>query len=202
MNPDRLRQLYRQSAEHRPDPGPCELAPEEMLAVLQGTAAPADRERVLSVIATHPACKEEFDLLRAVALAGAPPRRAWFQAPWALAAILVVGAGLGALALIRGTEPVPVYRGDADSPRLVSPLREIGDSEVAFTWRPVRDAWVYEVTVVAEADVTRWQGSTADTTLVLPDSVLRAGTAFRWWVAARLPDGRSLRSESATVRRR
>jgi hypothetical protein len=200
MNPDRLRQLYRQSAGHRPDAGPCALAPEEMLAVLQGTAAPADRERVLSVIATHPACKEEFDLLRAVVLAGAAPRRSVFRAPWALAAMLVVGLWLGALVLLRGPNPAPAYRGDGDSLILVAPVGVMAEGDVALTWRPVHEAWVYEVTVVSEGDATRWRGSTADTTLVLPDSLLRAGTGFRWWVAARLPDGRSLRSGSAAVR--
>ena len=201
MNPERLRQLYRLATATRADLGPCMLEPEEMLAVLQGTATRADRERVLTTIATHPACKEEFDLLRAVVLAGAPPRRAWFPAPWALAAMLLVGAGLGALVLLHGSAAAPVLRGRTEGVTLVAPRGAIATGPpVTFVWRAVPEAWSYDLTVVDGAGEFLWRGSTSDTTL-RPADGLRVGTAaLQWWVVARLPDGRSLRSATADAR--
>jgi hypothetical protein len=73
MNEERMRELYARSTARRAasDP-PCEVSLERMIDVLERRGSEEERREVLAEILRSPACREEFELLRAVVRAEQP----------------------------------------------------------------------------------------------------------------------------------
>jgi hypothetical protein len=199
MSDERLKTLYREAQARRASRGePCGVPLETMIEVLEQQGSEESRHRALAEILANPACREEFELLRAVITAGRHPqssrrRTAW---RWAAAMVAVVGLGWAArTALAPATRDA--LRGGAAGFALVSPEGAV-DHPTVLAWRAVPGAFRYEVSLVDSVGALRYATTTADTQLTLPDSVaLAPGAIYRWWVRASLPDGAVRRSNTA-----
>ncbi len=204
MNDERLKALYARALAERAARGTeCQVPLEAMLAVLERRGSEAERQETLRQVLAHPACREEFELLRAVVRAAEASSSRWRVPAWGWAAGIALL--LGTVWFWRGRGPdVDVLRGDSVQVTPLAPLGGEAPASPRLVWRPVTGAFSYEVVVVDTAGLPRFTGSTTDTTVSLPDSVgLDPGAVYRWWVRARRSDGTELRSPtiSFTVRR-
>src|SRR5215470_15442750 len=108
MNDAELRQRYRELLARRAENGTenrrdCP-SPSELLDLVEGRGDENERLRRLDHVMACPACHRDFELLRAVNVAGKreEPRVRVLGAPLALAAGVVVAFALGASLLLRG----------------------------------------------------------------------------------------------------
>lgn len=195
MNDDQLKVLYAHARSNRAQrSGTCELPLEAMLAVLEHRGSEAERMETLRRVLANPACKEEFELLRAVAqAAGERPQRrlnpAW---RWAAAVLVLVGAGwlwLGAPLTRESDEPRAAPADGA--PGLVEPAADaLVRGSIRFVWQAVPGARGYRVELLTDAGTLVTSIETADTIARYdPTPVDSAGTAFYWVVVAMLPEG-------------
>jgi hypothetical protein len=199
MNEDRMRELYARSSARRAasDP-PCEVSLEAMVDVLERRGSEEERRRVLAEILRSPACREEFELLRAVVRASQPVR-APVVVPqiWRWAAGIAAVAGLGlAFAVWRGRSPEPL-RGGAPAIVLHGPADGAQVAAVpAFAWSPVPGALEYRLELLTDGGQVAFSSTVRDTTLALsPAPALPAGR-YLWLVVAETPTGESARSET------
>lgn len=176
------------------------LRPEDVAAYLDGRLSGEELERVESVLAESPEARREL-VEASRLLATLPVRRSSLRRP-----MLVAGAAAAAvLALVaiptilqdRGTERVsaerPARSDDVTGIRKVLPEdgAEVGPTGVRFLWGTVLGA-TYHLTITDTQGRTIWQTSTADTTLILPETVPLLGpTSYYWNVDALAPDGSS-----------
>jgi hypothetical protein len=203
MNDDSLRRVYGKTLDKSAaNTSRATCPPPERLADLVDGAVPeAERMTMLAHVSSCAHCLREYEMLRSLK-AGAEemaPRR-WMQAPMLRAAVIVLGVGVGALAVnifMKGR--ADVERGGSERVSLVSPAGQVpAASPLVFTWRAVAGASSYRVEVLDGADLPHYSASTTDTTYMVPDSVhLAAGTSYTWWVRAQLRDGGERRSQLA-----
>ncbi|MBK8059720.1 MAG: hypothetical protein IPK33_18195 [Gemmatimonadetes bacterium] len=134
-----------------------------------------------------------------------PPRVAMRR--WAMAAALVLAAGLGGEAWRRtraagGEGEAPVVRGDASEVTVVAPTARASQSFDGFTWRAMPGAGRYVVEALDTLGSVLFSRATSDTLLV-PTAAERTALAgagsFDWMVTAQRGDGNERRSPLTRV---
>lgn len=211
MNDEQLKELYARAIANRAQRGgSCDVPLEAMVAVLEHSGNEAERMETLRRVLANPACREEFELLRAVAEGAreAPARR--LNPAWSLAAAVALLLGSGWLwwstrpgidALRGGPEEVEQPRpGDRDDPGatptdaapvLVEPAADARVARtVRFVWQAVPGARAYRVELLSEPGTLVTSIETSDTTArYAPTAGAAVGRAYRWVVIALLPEG-------------
>jgi hypothetical protein len=193
---DLLRDLYRADTAREASAAPtdCPVPHERMVALLEGRLPRRERLATMQQILDHPACREEFALLRSVRDAAGgrtgPPRPAFGSLRAAAAvAVLLVSASVVAL-LLRGGREEPL-RGPAAGLGLIAPSGTVGNGPLGLVWHASADAERYDVTVADAGGVPVITRVTTDTSLAV--GPLPPGR-YRWWVRATRPDGTTGRS--------
>ncbi len=212
MTDDELRSAYaRAMAARTPTARSACPSPEALAALVRREGAEATRLETLDHTMACAACRQEFELLRAIAAgeerASGPrvhPLRWQRPLALALAASLVLAVGLGP-----GRQWLT--GGDVDTMRsadtgVVALLPESGatiaSDSIEFAWRRMPGATRYHVDVLTTDGDVRLAATTADTTIALAIPADLATGTYRWWVRAELPGGEQ-RSDARplTVRR-
>jgi anti-sigma factor RsiW len=177
----------------------------ELFAAVRGEGIEAERLRVLDHALKCPACRRELALLHAVSTGETVAasrnirERSWKNwVPAALAASLVLVAGLAGLARLRVRTSDEVTRaGAAAGPALVTPANgaAVRSGLVSFTWRSMPAVIQYTLEVDAADGTVLVSSPTRDTTLRAPIAATAVGEN-RWLVRAKLQDGSEKRSEA------
>jgi hypothetical protein len=195
---DRIRQAYRDALERRgqTDDTSCP-DPEALLSLAEGAGPEAERLEVLDHVMSCSTCRQEFELLRALAVAR-PRERNWLRSWMAAAASVVLLAGAGYAVWWQMGPGDTVYRGADSGVELVAP--ESGgsvDGDVQFVWRGESGAFEYVLEILDPDGGSLLRRTTADTLVIvhLPDHPGLSGSV-RWWVRARLDDGTEKVSET------
>jgi hypothetical protein len=206
LNDDRLRLAYLDAARDRAvaDRGP-HPDPEALLAVAERGGSEAARLEVLDHVMACEPCRRELDLVRAsVAAAGAPRVRTWSRSPsvglMALAALLLVVAGVRLYLTSRDSEAGPVLRGGEGV--ATYPVRWLPSVGAGLAWRPADGAIAYRLEIIDDAGravVDSTLRGMRDTSFVLVDSLVRGRTGLTWTVTATLGDGTTITSLPALV---
>lgn len=199
------RVLERLGREDRAD---C-TSPEAILSLVEGTEEEDARLRTLDHVMACPPCREDFELLRALARsrpaelieknAARPSFRFRPQKlAWAASLVLALGAGSiwwGSM----DTNPADVMRGDGDGVQLISPSTgAVLEGDMAFVWHPVPGAFRYDLEVFGPDGTVVFQESTPDTVLLARDFPFAPGSPeLSWWVTASTADGARI---SSTIR--
>lgn len=157
-------------------------------AFIDRRQAAEDRNALLAHLADCDQCRQEMLAARQVLRARGRRRLAAVAGGSAIAAALV-------LVLLPGGSP-PATRSSAGAATIIvlGPVGEVA-TPIRLAWSGAGEGAAYRV-VVTEADgASVWRGSTMDTTVPLPDSIVfHAGNVYLWWVDALLPDGTTLSS--------
>ena len=196
MNEARLRKLYARAAAERAPAGRegCP-APEQLVALADGSLPEqVSRERLVDHLTACPACRRDYDFLRVVEEA-AIPKRVGRSVTLALAAsiALLVGATLLWRGPIVTEGPGPVRGGDERPVDLVAPVGTMPAGErVEFVWRSRAGTPVYQLELLGPDGRVLFSGRTADTSLVLPDSVHLVGAEYQWTLRAPGGEGAQL----------
>ena len=199
-NDARLRQAYRAAVL---DQGPraggeSHPEPEALVAVAERSGSEAVRLEVLDHVMACEACRRELDVVRASLLAaGMPRQRTWFRSPaigmMAIAATLLVVAGVRLfMTSSADQEPGPRLRGG--SAVTTYPVRWLPSVGAGLAWRPTAGAERYRLEVVDENGAAVVDSTMRDTTLIVPDSLLRGRREVTWSVSATLGDGSTVTS--------
>lgn len=195
-----LRELYERALTERgvPERAGC-VSPAAILALVRREGAEEQRLATLDHVLACAACRGEFELLRAIELAGeqagvvsAPARRSWANrgwrqvAPLALAASVLLAVGVGVWQRVGRHEGPEVERGVPDAVTLVAPAADAtASAPVSFVWRAVPGARRYQLEVLDAGGTPVYALSTGDTVVTLPDMRrLARGAEYRWWVRA------------------
>jgi hypothetical protein len=188
MSDTRLQELYAQALARRSDAtaAGC-VTPEQLLALVQREGAESDRLATLDHVMGCPACRREFDLLRAVESAGRritqdPPVRSIGRrlASFALAASLLLAVGVGLL--VRNRTAGDAVRGGKGPLTLLSPdIYVPPGQEIIFAWRPVPGGSRYRIEVMDQSGKAIFSEVTRDTTVIWRAG-LPAGKQYQWWV--------------------
>jgi len=193
MNDERLREAYdlllrersRRTAES-------DMSLEAMCDVLVRRGSEESRLAAIDRIMAHPRLAEEFEVLRAAHEAGKVAQRRIFSArPLAIAATLIATVGLGTWLSQRGGDGTDPIRGPRIAIPLYSPAETVlADSARVFVWSANPDANQYIFELNTADGNPLYAITTADSSLVLPDSVrLAPGTSYLWWVRSSTPSG-------------
>jgi hypothetical protein len=188
----RLQQLYARRVARQGTPPGCPT-PEAVLALLRREGGEHERLATLEHVMSCPGCHREYQWLRAgdeaaVEAGGEPAaviRPAWWPgAPLALAASIVVVAGVAGLlssVLWKGADRV---RGTVSEIQLVTPgATANADATIAFAWHPLPKASRYVLEVQREDGSVALADTTADTVLTIaPSAALLPDSTYRWWV--------------------
>jgi hypothetical protein len=193
MTEARLRSLYARAALERApvDREGCP-APEELLALADGSLADhVSREPLVDHLTVCPACRRDYDVLRVMEEA-ATPRRVGRSVALALAASIALL--VGATFLWRGSSvtegPGPLRGGEKRPVDLVAPVGTLSAGKrVEFVWRSRADRPAYELELLGPDGRVLFARRTADTSIVLPDSVHLAGADYQWTLRARGAEG-------------
>ncbi|MGE0442012.1 MAG: hypothetical protein AB7S39_16105 [Gemmatimonadales bacterium] len=189
MNDEELRRGYRDALRGRPgDEVARGVSLEQIEALAAGRLPEPEAMALLDRVMADDRLRAEFELLRSVheAAVQAPSRR--WVAPVVLAATVVVAVGGAILTRPRGGDPPRVRSGGVVAVALLAPAEDASlPRPVVLTWRPVADAVRYGVEVLDEAGTVVFTGTTRDTLVALPDSVLAGGARYRWLVSATTP---------------
>jgi len=199
-NDERLRQAYRAAVLDRGPRagGGSHPEPEALVAVAERSGSEAVRLEVLDHVMACEACRRELELVRASLLAaGMPHQRTWFRSPaigmMAIAATLLVVAGVRLfMASSVDQEAGPRLRGG--SAVTTYPVRWLPSVGAGLAWRPTAGAASYRVEVVDENGAAVVDSTMRDTTVVVPDSLLRNRRELTWSVSATLGDGSTVTS--------
>jgi hypothetical protein len=189
MNVTRLQELYSQALARR-DPAGTDacVSPEELLALVRTEGPEARRLESLDHVMGCPACRREFDLLRALGSAQARPANRPSLAilgrrftPLALAASLLLAIGVG-LAVRSRVQPDDTVRGGDTKLVLVAPSTEVPPGPLTFVWQRIPGAQRYQIELLDADGNLAFSQATGDTSLTWPADQLRPGSAYRWWV--------------------
>lgn len=201
MNDDRLRALYAGAMARMPIPEEV-VSLDAMMDVLERRGSESERSRTLKRILRDPRAREEFELLRVVVQAGAPPRASWKTAVfWRVAAAAVIMAGT-ALIFSLTHEPAEPMRGGEATVTTVQPADDaILTTPPLFVWQRVTGAVDYRLEVVDSSGAVVFEEQVGDTTSTGPmGTELRPGALYRWSVTALTTDARSVRSATHAFR--
>ena len=204
MNEGDFVRLYQRGTANRRDAARvgC-VPPEALLAVVEQQGSEEERLASINHAMTCADCGEELELLRATRVVRDRARIP--HGGFALAASLVLVAGLGYYTLARRGSPEPavdstVMRGVTGDIQLVSPAGDVQRVD-SLVWRSMPGVTSYVVEVRREDGTLVTRAATTDTSFVVPDSARVApGNDVYWTVSARLSDGSELRSAARRVR--
>ena len=204
MNEGDFVRLYQRGTANRRDAARvgC-VPPEALLAVVEQQGSEEERLASINHAMTCADCGEELELLRATRVVRDRARIP--HGGFALAASLVLVAGLGYYTLARRGSPEPavdsaVMRGVTGDIQLVSPAGDVQRVD-SLVWRSMPGVTSYVVEVRREDGTLVTRATTTDTSFVVPDSARVApGNDVYWTVSARLSDGSELRSAARRVR--
>jgi hypothetical protein len=199
MTESKLQDLYQAGIAARPRES-C-VDEERILALVERRGSEDQRLATLDHVMACDACREEFELLRAIVESHEsvfarrrrvrmPTMRQWL--PIAAALALVVGAV--SLWQVRERRAPSVLRGAVDSLAVVEPLGGAAIGPQRFVWRAVEGAVAYDLEVLQSDGTVLATAETRDTVIVLREPWTETPTTYRWWVTARLLDGSTLRS--------
>jgi hypothetical protein len=181
-------------------PPPGHLADEMIAAYIDGTLSTNDRSTVTAHLADCAACRAE--LLAASRLAESAPGPARRRLPTAVAVAAAAAVLLIAVVQRRADAPADnaarirsdIAADDGGALTVVTPRNgdSVSASRIAFVWNRSPTILEYSI-VVQDADGrVRWSGTTADTSVLLPDSVsLVSGGILHWYVDGLRQDGRA-----------
>jgi len=195
MNEGDFVRLYQRGTANRRDAARvgC-VPPEALLAVVEQQGSEEERLASINHAMTCADCGEELELLRATRVVRDRARIP--HGGFALAASLVLVAGLGYYTLARRGSPEPAV--DSAVMRGVTGDVQRVDSLV---WRSMPGVTSYVVEVRREDGTLVTRAATTDTSFVVPASARVApGNDVYWTVSARLSDGSELRSAARRVR--
>ena len=189
MSDTRLQELYAQALARRSAAATAGcVTPEQLLALVRREGAESDRLAILDHVMGCPACRREFDLLRAVESAGrritgTPSVRSIGRRfiPLALAAslLLVVGVGL----LMRDRAAGDTVRGGGGQLTLISPYTDVPPGgPITFAWRPLPGVNRYQIEVLDQNGKAIFSDTTRDTTVTWSAARLRPGVTYKWWI--------------------
>jgi hypothetical protein len=196
MTDAELRDIYTRSLTSRAQSRAGCPSPEAIEALIAQTGREASRLATLDHVMSCAACKEEFELLRAINAAErvnagvARPRRS--VAPWLAAAVVVIAAGALTLTQLQRSGSNPT-RGASSSD-----IALVGTVSGSLIWRAIPDAVRYDVEIVDASGATIFHARVADTTAALPSTL--PSTPVSWWVRATLRDGSERRSAIIPLR--
>lgn len=201
MNDDRLRALYAGAMARRPDTSDAEpVSLEAMVAILERRGSEAERLRTLQQILFDPRRRAEFELLRAVMIAGRPVRSRWYnRAAWRAAAGIVVVAGVGLLYALQRETTEPLRGGSA----AVVTLHPVDGAELTatpvFVWHRVPRAVDYRLEVLDSSGAVVFATRVVDTVAsAVPAESLVPGRRYLWSVTAYTEDVRTYRSTTSS----
>ena len=188
MSPTRLQDLYSQAlARRRAAAGPC-VSPEDLLALVRQEGPEDRRLQVLDHVMDCRECHREFELLRALEVAGRGGQPRVVRSisrrlvPLALAASLLLAVGIGLAVRSRGA-PEDTPRGGTHQLDLLTPPAEVAPGQpITFSWRPVPGARRYQLEVLDANGTAMFSEFTPDTALTWSADRLRPGASYRWWV--------------------
>ena len=212
-----MRQAFAAAAGPPPAPERCP-APERVWAAAHGELPPAEAREVVDHTAGCPACAEDWRLAAALvegAPAAAPlrvpgpvltfpPRRSFYAPLAALAAAACLLITIGVQQRVH--EPgSTIYRAGAETElrSLLPADASLAREHFLLRWAPVPGA-TYDLLVSTEdlRPLATESGLTHPSWQVPPAALARLphGSRLLWQVKARLPDDRSLSSDTFTVR--
>lgn len=171
------------------------VAPQSLLAVVEGSAAEAARLETLRHVGACPHCRAELDLLRTTADASKGVTRLdRYRTPLVGAIAATVVLAIGAVSAWWAiTRPVGSEAMRSLTPAAVQLLSPSADAAVAapvtLVWSAVESARQYDVEMLDAAGTAVFDATTSDTTVVVPAEALVAGVDYRWWVRAEVPGG-------------
>jgi hypothetical protein len=206
MSDEELRRLYQGALARRSGGSGPSL--EQLEALAAGRLGEQESLQLLDQVMAREDLRAEYDMLRAVHLAGqgedlavparpgAIPSRA---APGASRRPWYLGLGLAASFLLAvglwyglgGKGDTPEQMRGAEAPvELHSPAAgSAARVPVVLAWAPVDGATSYRVELVNDAGAVVLTRETTDTaTTLVPEDGLAPG-AYRWWVEAQVPTG-------------
>lgn len=198
MNDTRLQELYAEALARRSGATADDhCTPEQILALVRREGPESDRLAILDHVMGCPACRREYDLLRALESAGRrttedrPVRSIGRRfVPFALAASLLVAVGVGLL--VRNRSLSDTMRGGAGHGglALLSPGTEVPPAQpIIFAWRPLRGAYRYQIEVLDQAGKAIFSEVTRDTTVIWKAG-LPPGATYQWLVRDLTPGSR------------
>jgi hypothetical protein len=194
MTDAELRDIYTQALTSRIATRAECPSPDAIEALVARRGSEESRLATLDHVMACVACKQEFELLRAIHAAesvnaGARPRRS--VATWLAAAVVVVAAGALTVAQLQRSNPT---RGSG----LATDIALVGVNDHSLVWHSVPGAIRYDVEIVDASGATIFHARTSDTTAVLPSTLPQA--PLSWWVRAALRDGSERRSAIVPLR--
>ncbi|HMS03974.1 MAG TPA: hypothetical protein PKE51_13415 [Gemmatimonadaceae bacterium] len=144
-------------------------------------------------------CMGEYEMLRAVRVAGETPQAtATRRSPLVLPAIGLLAASLLVFSVSRREPDADTdrVRGRTDAVEFVTPTTVVSRIDsLRLTWHAVPQASAYEVELLTPDGAVLFTTTTPDTTLrVAPDVVPANVSVVEWLVLARRADGNVLRS--------
>ena len=196
--------LYQRATANRRDSARigC-VPPEALLAVVEQQGSEEERLKSINHAMTCADCSEELELLRATRVVRDRARIP--HTGFALAASLVLVAGLGYYTLARHGSPGPgedsgLTRGTSGDVQLVSPTGTVSRLD-SLIWRSITGVTSYVVEVRRDDGTVLARATTNDTTFVVADSARVApNNDVYWTVSARLSDGTELVSPARRIR--
>lgn len=200
LSDEQIRDLHaRFLAQRSRRASPPAVGIETVQALAEGTYRGDDRLELLDRILAHPVSHQEFQLFRDLARAVPAPSPSLRPMRWALAAILILTAGVATLWQVRRQRDEPL-RAPAGSFALVAPRAgEALSRGTRFVWRAVAGALEYRLELVDEDGSPTSTLRTADTTAILPDSSrLTLGGLYQVRVVAILRDGTEQRTRASS----
>jgi hypothetical protein len=159
-------------------------------AYLDQRLPPADRTRLVRHLIVCDECRLEVSETQAL-LARRGHRR------WFAVAGLIAAAALLVLVLRPAVAPsdppsaIAIREGGSSSTLTAyGPVGEAGGDSLRLVWAAAPGATVYRVTVSAVGGRALWSASTADTSVIVPDSArLETGMVYYWVADALLANG-------------
>jgi hypothetical protein len=212
MNEERMRELYaRHTALRAATDPPCQVSLDAMIDVLEHHGSEDHRREIMAEILRSPACREEFELLRALVRASegvempAEPEPA-FRTPvltpaqWRWAAGIIVVVGIGLIGLIVRTRPADQLRGSASAIALYDPRdEERVRSLPGFVWGRYEGAIDYRFQLLSESGQVVFSSSGTDTVAFVPSDVAVPTGRYLWNVSVQMPGGAAVNSKTRGV---
>lgn len=212
MNEERMRDLYaRHTALRAATDPPCQVSLDAMIDVLQHRGSEEERRQVMADILRNPACREEFELLRAVVRASQPLEAATdsdlrvkkpFLTPvqWRVAAGIVLVAGIGLAVLIARRGPVDQLRGGNSGIRIYEPREEARvHSLPQFVWGRMEGAIDYRFQLLNESGQVVYSMTGTDTALQVPSDAAVPAGRYLWNLTVQMPGGVAINSPTRGV---
>ena len=192
MTDAQLRDIYTRTLTSRDMSRATCPTPEAIEALVARTGSEESRLATLDHVMSCAACKQEFELLRAIHAAdrvntGAVLRPRRVMTPWLAAAVVLIAVGGLTITLARTRPGSNPERGSSSAD-----IALVGALNGTLVWRAIPDAVRYDVEIVDASGATIFHARVADTTAALP-ATLPSGS-LNWWVRATLRDGSEHRS--------